>query len=97
MLERNIQDRIVGLILIGTMTINPKGLKSAISNTWQRPVLWMHGEKDQRIPISVGEEHIKIFEDAGWKVIKLQHQKGHIVDISQIDIMAKAIDSMADI
>ncbi|MGY8703643.1 MAG: alpha/beta hydrolase, partial [Candidatus Poseidoniales archaeon] len=74
MLERSIQDRIVGLVLIGTMSINPIGLKSAISNTWQRHVVWMHGENDKKIPISIGKEHIRIFDDAGWNVIKLEHK-----------------------
>ena len=95
MLERSIQDRIVGLVLIGTMSINPIGLKSAISNTWQRHVVWMHGENDKKIPISIGKEHIRIFDDAGWKVIKLQHKKGHMVDISNLKLLAKTIDIMS--
>ena len=45
MLEHSIQDRIVGLVLIGTKTINPDGLISAVSKIWPRPVTWMHGEK----------------------------------------------------
>ena len=94
MLERSIQDRIVGLILIGTKTINPDGLISAVSKIWPRPVAWMHGEKDHLVPISVGEEHVRIFEEACWPVTKIKHHKGHMVDISKIDELVQAIQSM---
>ena len=94
MLERSIQDRIVGLILIGTKTINPDGLISAVSKIWPRPVVWMHGEKDHLVPISVGEEHVRIFEDAFWPVTRIKHHKGHMVDISKIDELIQAIRSM---
>ena len=63
MLERSIQDRIIGLVLIATKTINPDGLKSAVSKIWPRPIIWMHGKKDHLIPISVGEQHMNIFND----------------------------------
>jgi len=95
MLERSIQDRIVGLILIGTKTINPDGLISAVSKIWPRPVVWMHGEKDHLVPISVGEEHVRIFEDAFWPVTRIKHHKGHMIDISKIDELVQAIRSMA--
>ena len=95
MLERSIQDRIVGLVLIGTKTINPDGLISAVSKIWPRPVVWMHGEKDHLVPISVGEEHVRIFEDAFWPVTRIKHHKGHMVDISKIDELVQAIRSMA--
>jgi len=94
MLERSIQDRIVGLVLIGTKTINPDGLISAVSKIWPRPVAWMHGEKDHLVPISVGEEHVRIFEDAFWPVTRIKHHKGHMVDISKIDELIQAIRSM---
>ena len=94
MLERSIQDRIVGLVLIGTKTINPDGLISAVSKIWPRPVVWMHGEKDHLVPISVGEEHVRIFEDAFWPVTRIKHHKGHMVDISKIDELVQAIRSM---
>jgi predicted esterase len=94
MLERSIQDRIVGLVLIGTKTINPDGLISAVSKIWPRPVVWMHGEKDHLVPISVGEEHVRIFEDAFWPVTRIKHHKGHMVDISKIDELVQAIQSM---
>ena len=55
----------------------------------------MHGENDKKIPISIGKEHIRIFDDAGWNVIKLQHKKGHMVDISNLKLLAKTIDIMS--
>ena len=91
MLEHSIQDRIVGLVLIGTKTINPDGLISAVSKIWPRPIAWMHGEKDHLVPISVGEEHLKIFEDQSWPVTKIKHHKGHMVDISKMEELVRAI------
>ena len=94
MLEHSIQDRIVGLVLIGTKTINPDGLISAVSKIWPRPVAWMHGEKDHLVPIAVGEEHLKIFEDQLWPVTKIKHHKGHMVDISKMEELVRAIQLM---
>ena len=94
MMERSIQDRIIGLVLIGTKTINPDGLTSAVSKIWPRPVAWMHGEKDHLVPISAGEEHLKIFEESMWQVTKIRHQKGHMVDISRMDELIQAIQLM---
>ncbi len=94
MMERNVQDRIVGLVLIGTMTINSEGLELALSKTWERPVVWMHGKNDKRVPFLDGMEHIKIFENAGWNVTKLSHEKGHMVDISKIDTLIEVIEEM---
>ena len=54
----------------------------------------MHGEKDHLVPISVGEEHLKIFEDQSWPVTKIKHHKGHMVDISKKEELVRAIQLM---
>ena len=37
----------------------------------------MHGERDHLVPLDVGREHIEIFEEAGWPVVRFEHEKGH--------------------
>lgn len=94
MLERSIQDRIIGLVLIATKTINPDGLKSAVSKIWPRPIIWMHGKKDHLIPISVGEQHMNIFNDVSWPITEFKHHKGHMIDISKTNELIHAIQMM---
>ena len=50
--------------------------------------------KDHLVPFSVGEEHLKIFEDGLWPITKIKHHKGHMVDISKMDELARSIQSM---
>ena len=40
-------------------------------------------------------DHISVFEKAGWEVNKMRHQKGHMVDLQQLDSLVKAITAMA--
>lgn len=94
MLERSIQDRIIGLVLIATKTINPDGLKSAVSKIWPRPIIWMHGKKDHLIPISIGEQHMNIFNDVSWPITEFKHHKGHMIDISKTNELIQAIQMM---
>ncbi len=94
MLERSIQDRIIGLVLIATKTVNPEGLEYAVSKIWPRPIIWMHGEKDHLVPISVGKQHKNIFNDVSWPITEFKHHKGHMIDISKIDELIQAIQLM---
>ena len=61
-----------------------------------RKVVWMHGSRDHLVPIEQGIEHIEIFEQADWEVTKLQHEKGHMVNLNQLNELKSAIQSMAD-
>ena len=95
MVGREIFNRVSGLILISTKNVMKSALETAVSKTEPRPVIWMHGERDHIIPIDVALDHISVFEKAGWEVNKMRHQKGHMVDLQQLDSLVKAVTAMA--
>ena len=96
MLETSIEERIVGLILLATMTVRREYLQKILKSIRPRPLVWMHGERDHIVNISDGEELVSIFENAGWSVIRLSHAKGHMVDLSQKKSLMEAIRMMSE-
>ena len=96
LLETDVQDRIVGLVLIATKTIRPESLEASLLFLKPRPVVWMHGKGDHRVPIDYGYEHAEIFEAADWPVIRLEHEKGHMVNLKQFDELKSTIQEMAN-
>ena len=96
LLETDLQERIVGLVLIGTKTVRSDSLIESLPFLKPREVVWMHGLRDLLVPLEVGVEHAEIFESAGWPVTRLEHEKGHMVNLNQIDQMKKSIQRMAD-
>ena len=96
LLETNLQERIVGLVLIGTKTVRSDSLIESLPFLKPRQVVWMHGERDHLVPLEVAIEHAEIFESTGWPVTRLKHEKGHMVNLNQIDEMKKSIQRMAD-
>ena len=96
MLEYDIQTRIVGLVLLGTKTVRPDKLREIIPFIKTRKVVWMHGSRDHLVPLKQGIEHIEIFEEADWEVTKLQHEKGHMVNLNQLDELRQEIQNMAN-
>ena len=96
MLETEIQERIIGLVLLGTKTIKPDKLREILPFLKSRIVVWMHGEKDHLVPLEQGIEHIEIFEDAGWPVKRLEHSKGHMVNLNQLEELKSEIQKIAD-
>ena len=86
---------IVGLVLIATKTARPDELRGTIPFLKPRPVAWMHGERDHLVPLDVGREHIEIFEEAGWPVVRFEHEKGHMVNLNQFEEMREEVSSMA--
>lgn len=95
MLETNIEERIVGLVLLATMTARDEQLRKILGSVRPRSVVWMHGERDHIVNIDEGVKLASIFEDAGWNVVRLRHGKGHMVDLSQKDSLTDAIRMMA--
>ena len=61
-----------------------------------REVVWMHGRKDHVVPLEVAIEHAEIYESAGWQVTRLEHEKGHMVNLNQLDELKNSIQRMAD-
>ena len=96
MLEHEIQDRIVGLVLLATKTVRPQKLREILPFLKIRKIVWMHGSKDYLVPLEQGIEHLEIFELAGWNVKKLEHDKGHMVNLNQLNELRLEIQSMAD-
>lgn len=96
MLETSIEDRIVGLVLLATMTVRGEQLRKILGSIRPRSVVWMHGERDHIVNIDDGVKLASIFEDAGWNVVHLRHGKGHMVDLSQKDSLVDAIRRMSE-
>lgn len=96
LLETDSQDRIYGLVLIGTKTVRAESLRDSLPFLKPRPIAWMHGSRDHLVPIEHAREHADIFEDAGWPVTRLEHGKGHMVNLNQIEELKNAIRGMAE-
>ena len=96
MLETSIEERIVGLVLLATMTVRGEQLQKILRSIRPRTVVWMHGERDHIVNIDDGLKLATIFKDAGWKVIQLRHGKGHMVDLSQKGSLVDAIRMMSE-
>ena len=96
LLETDLHERIVGLVLIGTKTVRPDFLTESLPFLKPREVVWMHGRKDHLVPLEVAIEHAEIYESAGWPVTRLEHEKGHMVNLNQLDELKNSIQRMAD-
>ena len=96
LLETEASSSIVGLVLIATKTARPDELRVSLPFLKPRPVIWMHGERDHLVPFDVGMEHIKIFEESGWPVTRLEHEKGHMVNLSQFEEMREQVQRIAN-
>jgi predicted esterase len=55
----------------------------------------MHGRRDHLVPLEQGIEHAEIFEEAKWPVTRLEHEKGHMVNLNQLGEMRTAIEKIA--
>ena len=95
LLETEASNSIVGLILIATKTARPDELRGTLPFLKPRPVIWMHGERDHLVPLDVGIEHIEIFEESGWPVTRLKHEKGHMVNLKQFEEMREQVSMIA--
>ena len=40
-------------------------------------------------------EHIEIFEQSGWPVTRLEHEKGHMVNLNQFEEMREQVSKIA--
>ena len=96
LLESELQERILGLVLIGTKSVRPESLTSALPFLKPREVVWMHGRHDHLVSLEAANEHAEIFEWARWPVTRLEHEKGHMMNMNQIDELKQAIQRMVD-
>ena len=81
MLLSKISSRISGLVLLGTRSIEEQKLREALRKLKPIPVLWMHGLSDEIIKFEDSLELVNIFEDEGWDVTKIIHEKGHVIPL----------------
>ncbi len=96
MLETSIEERIIGLVLLATMSVRVDHLRKILKTIRPRSAVWMHGERDHIVNIEDGLKLASIFEDAGWELTRLHHGKGHMVDMSQKDLLVDAIRKMSE-
>ena len=97
MLETEASASIVGLVLIATKSARGDKLRDTLPFLKPRPVIWMHGERDHLVPIDLAREHAEIFDDAGWPVVRLEHEKGHMVNLNQFEEMREQISRIAGV
>ena len=96
LLETEANKSIIGLVLIATKTVRGGKLRERLPFLKPRPVIWMHGERDHLVPIELAREHAEIFDDADWPIIRLEHEKGHMVNRNQFEEMRHKISLMAE-
>ena len=96
LLETDLQERIVGLVLIGTKTVRPDRLIESLPFLKPREVVWMHGVRDHLVSLEVAIERAEIFESVGWPVTRFEHEKGHMVNLNQLNELKNSIQRMAD-
>ena len=97
LLETEASASIVGLVLIATKSARGDKLRDTLPFLKPRPVIWMHGERDHLVPINLAREHAEIFDDAGWPVVRLEHEKGHMVNLNQFEEMREQISRIAGV
>ena len=81
-MHKKIQHRVLGMILISGKSVRPKELYEALVDN-PIPVVWMHGDSDKIVSIEQAHELSDLIEKANCSILKLQHHKGHMVDLSQ--------------
>ena len=96
LLETDLHERILGLVLLGTKTVRPDSLTASLPFLHPREVVWMHGSSDHLVPMHLAVEQVEIFEAADWPVTRLEHEKGHMVNLNQFDELKAGIQRMAD-
>ncbi len=79
LLFSQINTRIMGLMLLGSKSINVSDLKLKLNKIQPANLFWMHGKTDIRIPFEEGEQVLKTFENANWDVKSIIHEKGHMI------------------
>jgi phospholipase/carboxylesterase len=99
LLNSKLEPMIKGLILLSgkaasDSTLSGLAATSASQQIPVRPVLWMHGRRDRVVPFAQAEQTLTAFRDASWPVTALPHEKGHMVDLSQVAAIQSWIDDI---
>ncbi|MDP6856698.1 MAG: alpha/beta fold hydrolase [Candidatus Thalassarchaeaceae archaeon] len=93
-MHKKIQHRVLGMVLISGKSVRPKELYEALLNN-PIPVVWMHGETDQIVSMEQAKELCNVIEKANCSILKLQHHKGHMVNLEQKSEIISWINSIS--
>lgn len=72
---------VIGIVAMGTRAVRPLELKQRLLDIPKSSLYWMHGERDHRVSLEAGKEIAEIFEESGWDVTRIEHEKGHMIPI----------------
>ena len=89
----SIRYSVKGLILISGKVLRPQ---CVVEHLRDNPIsaVWMHGERDEMVPIYQGLEVYDALMDAGCPLLDLRHAKGHMVDLSQKEKIVEWVTSI---
>jgi predicted esterase len=93
-MHKKIQHRVLGMVLISGKSVRPKELYEALLGN-PIPVVWMHGERDQIVSMEQAKELCDVIEKANCSILKLQHHKGHMVNLEQKSEIISWINSIS--
>jgi len=93
-MHKKIQHRVLGMVLISGKSVRPKELYEALLDN-PIPVVWMHGETDQIVSMEQAKELCNVIEKANCSILKLQHHKGHMVNLEQKSEIISWINSIS--
>ncbi len=79
LLFSSIKSRILGIMVLGSKSVDISDLKLKLNDIQPAKIFWMHGKTDQRIIFEEGEKVVNIFENANWDVTRINHEKGHMI------------------
>ena len=92
MQHSSIRDFVKGLILISGKVLRYQNVAEHLRNH-PIPAAWMHGERDEMVPMYQGIEVYEVLNEAGCPVLDLRHKKGHMVDLSQKEKLVEWVNS----
>jgi phospholipase/carboxylesterase len=78
---------ILGIVAIATRAVRPLELRHRLGQISAGKLLWMHGESDHRVSLEAGLEIPELFEESGWDVERIRHQKGHMIPMEFHDFL----------
>ncbi len=88
----SLRDFVKGLILISGKVLRYQNVSEHFRNH-PIPAVWMHGERDEMVPMYQGIEVYEVLNEAGCPILDLRHKKGHMVDLSQKEKLVDWVSS----
>tara|TARA_B100000315_G_C14502547_1_gene553025 strand:+ start:104 stop:691 length:588 start_codon:yes stop_codon:yes gene_type:complete len=95
LLLTEVAHRIAGVLVIGSKTARPLLLLEKLAELPPNRMCSMHGDSDEIISLKHGEECANIYEEGGWEVTRMHHNKGHIVDMNYLEKLKKWVSNSA--